>query len=607
MSEKSSVQVAVRVRPINEREGSSDVITLIDKNVVYLTDPEYHKKKNFTFDYVYDQFSTQEQVFNDIGTKVIDNAYKGYNCCVFAYGQTGVGKSFTMSGSKEDLGLIPRICKALYDRQNSSFNTSLSIETIPSSSSIQYKVELSYLEIYSEEVRDLLSKGNDDLKVRQHPEYGTYVEGITQCIVEDYKSIKTLIDQGDKERITTATLMNARSSRSHAILTLYFTQIISDSLGKKEIISKINLVDLAGSERVSDSGVQGINFKEAVNINKSLTTLGIVISKLASNSNKTNRRLSKTNNEIDLEHIPFRDSVLTWILKESLGGNSKTFMIAGISPSSLNYSESLGTLRYANNAKQIVNNVSVNEDTNDKIVKVLKDEIESLRKQLSKLNSTADPEIIKKLKEEIQQREDLMKEREKTWEQKLNESKSLHDQLQALASQHIAEKQAEFMKQLTTNEEERKKLLNEIDELNNSKVDLETKHVEKQKELASRQYEFEKKKIVETAISLQEYYDNKLILLGTDYSDKLQIAKQELDVTYSDKLQIAKQDFELKIKELITTYEDKIAKINKENSANTESKIKELTTYIEKIKQSFVQERAVLARQIQQLQAQLTN
>jgi len=173
-------------------------------------------------------------------------------------------------------GLIPRICQALFDRQ-------------PNNNSVSCRVEFSYLEIYSEEVKDLMCKDNhkDKLKVRQHPEYGPYVEGLTQLVVEDYTSIKRLIDQGNKERIVASTLLNNRSSRSHAILTLYFTQIMQQpEIGKPhEVISKINLVDLAGSERVEVSGVTGINFKEAININKSLSTLGLVISKLAGQSN----------------------------------------------------------------------------------------------------------------------------------------------------------------------------------------------------------------------------------------------------------------------------------------------------------------------------------
>ena len=335
------------------------------------------------------------------------------------------GKTFTMTGTPQKEGLIPRIYKDIFKKR--VYNKG--------QISFSYKIEISYIEIYSEQVRDLISTGtNINLKIRQHPETGPYVEGLTKILVEDVQAIKKLIDKGNKERTIATTLMNNKSSRSHAILTIYFTKIITEpGIGKdREMLSKINLVDLAGSEKVEMSGVTGINFKEAISINKSLSNLGLVISKLAQQS-KFNSKTKKRSGSVDIDiknnnldyHIPFRDSALTWILSESLGGNSKTYMIATISPSGKNYNESLSTLRYAYNAKQIINTVKINEDTNEKIVKILKEEIENLKLQIkgseSKEMDNLKVEILY-LRDAILQREDLMKEREKSWEQKLQES-----------------------------------------------------------------------------------------------------------------------------------------------------------------------------------------
>jgi hypothetical protein len=461
--ESATVQVAVRIRPTNKREINNENIIMVKGSATQSSDnpfvsaqshaisapvvatelqiknPETKEKKTFSFDYIYGQESTQEQVFNQIGMSIIDNTFKGYNTCVFAYGQTGTGKSHSMMGSGEQPGLIPRTCGSLFDLQADHNTASAPI-------TIGYKVEIAYLEIYAESVRDLLSKTpKAALKVREHPVIGPYVEKLTQILVEDFESIRKLIDQGNKERATASTAMNNQSSRSHAILTIYFTQIITDpSIGKpRQVVSKINLVDLAGSERVESSEVEGINFTEAININKSLTTLGNVISKLAAQSKdkivkkpKKSGIVKKPVKKSILKkptHIPYRDSTLTWILRESLGGNSKTYMIATLSPSSINYNESISTLRYASNVKQIINTVKVNEDPNDKLIRALKAEIAELKMQVSLRRSDANfnGDDLSMLSEEIKQREALMQERDKSWEQKLSDSKALEERIRA--------------------------------------------------------------------------------------------------------------------------------------------------------------------------------
>ncbi|XP_069755441.1 kinesin-like protein KIF1A isoform X1 [Narcine bancroftii] len=300
---------------------------------------------------------------------MLHHAFEGYNVCIFAYGQTGAGKSYTMMGKqeKEQQGIIPQLCEDLFARINDSANANLS-----------YSVEVSYMEIYCERVRDLLNpKTKGNLRVREHPILGPYVEDLSKLAVTSYNDISDLMDSGNKARTVAATNMNETSSRSHAVFNIIFTQKTHDSNidSSSEKVSKISLVDLAGSERADSTGAKGTRLKEGANINKSLTTLGKVISALAevdSGSNK-NKKKKKT------DFIPYRDSVLTWLLRENLGGNSRTAMVAALSPADINYDETLSTLRYADRAKQIRCNAVINEDPNNKLIRELKDEVSRLR------------------------------------------------------------------------------------------------------------------------------------------------------------------------------------------------------------------------------------
>ncbi|CAB4019103.1 kinesin KIF16B [Paramuricea clavata] len=255
----------------------------------------------------------------------------------------------------------------------------------------EFKTEVSYLEIYNEKVRDLLrpSKGKDqyNLKVREHPKEGPYVQDLTKHLVGDYNGIESLMNTGNSHRVTASTNMNDTSSRSHAIFTLVFTQAKFNTDMPSETVSKIHLVDLAGSERASSTGATGERLKEGANINKSLVTLGTVISALAEQSEKAASSSGKDSKKKIF--IPYRNSVLTWLLKDSLGGNAKTIMIAAISPADVNYAETLSTLRYANRAKNIVNKPTVNEDANVRLIRELRAEIEALKAMLKK-RGTAD-------------------------------------------------------------------------------------------------------------------------------------------------------------------------------------------------------------------------
>ncbi|XP_063625923.1 kinesin-like protein unc-104 [Cydia splendana] len=377
----SSVKVAVRVRPFNSREIARDSKCIIEMsgNTTVIVNPKAppgnkDAAKSFNFDFSYwshnpsdPEFSSQVMVYKDIGEEMLQHAFDGYNICIFAYGQTGAGKSYTMMGRDEDQGIIPNICKDLFRRIRQT-----------TSDDLKYSVEVSYMEIYCERVRDLLNpKNKGNLRVREHPALGPYVEDLSKLAVTSYQDIYDLIDEGNKARTVAATNMNETSSRSHAVFTIFFTQQRHDQTTDlmSEKVSKISLVDLAGSERADSTGAKGTRLKEGANINKSLTTLGKVISALAEIASK-----SKKSKKADF--IPYRDSVLTWLLRENLGGNSKTAMIAAISPADINYDETLSTLRYADRAKQIVCKAVVNEDANAKLIRELKEEILKLRELL---------------------------------------------------------------------------------------------------------------------------------------------------------------------------------------------------------------------------------
>nr|XP_055043365.1 kinesin-like protein KIF1B isoform X13 [Misgurnus anguillicaudatus] len=370
-----SVKVAVRVRPFNSRETSkeSKCIIQMQGNSTTILNPKNPKEgpKSFSFDYSYwshtspddPSFASQSLVYNDIGKEMLQHAFEGYNVCIFAYGQTGAGKSYTMMGKQEEgqEGIIPLLCEDLFEKINDNNNEEVS-----------YSVEVAYMEIYCERVRDLLNpKNKGNLRVREHPLLGPYVEDLSKLAVTSYTDIADLMDAGNKARTVAATNMNETSSRSHAVFTIVFTQRRHDTDTdlSTEKVSKISLVDLAGSERADSTGAKGTRLKEGANINKSLTTLGKVISALA----EVSKKKKKT------DFIPYRDSVLTWLLRENLGGNSRTAMVAALSPADINYDETLSTLRYADRAKQIKCNAVINEDPNAKLVRELKDEVLRLK------------------------------------------------------------------------------------------------------------------------------------------------------------------------------------------------------------------------------------
>ncbi|XP_076244214.1 kinesin family member unc-104 isoform X8 [Calliopsis andreniformis] len=454
----SSVKVAVRVRPFNNREIAREAQCIIEMtgNTTSILNPKAppgtkDAVKSFNYDYSYfsmdpndTNYSSQLMVYKDIGEEMLEHAFEGYNVCIFAYGQTGAGKSYTMMGKQEEgqEGIIPQICKDLFRKISRNSNESL-----------KYSVEVSYMEIYCERVRDLLNpKNKGNLRVREHPLLGPYVEDLSKLAVMSYQDIHDLIDEGNKARTVAATNMNETSSRSHAVFTIFFTQQKQDSATGlvTEKVSKISLVDLAGSERADSTGAKGTRLKEGANINKSLTTLGKVISALAEIATKKKKKA---------DFIPYRDSVLTWLLRENLGGNSKTAMIAAVSPADINYDETLSTLRYADRAKQIVCKAVVNEDANAKLIRELKEEIQKLRELLkqegidvqegdeiirankreddvkesrSRIPSHTTSTIAEEAVDQLQASEKLIAELNETWEEKLKRTELIRLQREAV-------------------------------------------------------------------------------------------------------------------------------------------------------------------------------
>ncbi|XP_023155486.2 kinesin-like protein KIF3C [Amphiprion ocellaris] len=366
-----SVKVVVRCRPLNRKEesnGPAGGIVQMDLRLgqVILRNPRAppsEPQKTFTFDAVYDANSKQRDLYDESVRPLIDSVLAGFNGTIFAYGQTGTGKTYTMQGAwldPEKRGVIPNAFDHIFTHISRS------------QSDKQYLVRASYLEIYREEVRDLLDPNHGNaraLELRESPETGVYVRDLTSCVCKSIKEIEEVMNVGNQARAVGATDMNEHSSRSHALflITVECSQPGPD--GRKHIrVGRLNLVDLAGSERQAKTGVQGERLKEAAKINLSLSALGNVISALADGRSG---------------HVPYRDSKLTRLLQDSLGGNAKTVMVATLGPSSQHYDETLTTLRYANRAKNIQNQPRVNEDPKDALLREFQREIARLRAQLN--------------------------------------------------------------------------------------------------------------------------------------------------------------------------------------------------------------------------------
>ncbi|KAL1500400.1 hypothetical protein AB1Y20_013057 [Prymnesium parvum] len=368
--EQNSVLVVARVRPLNQREGKSavcvEVTSAASLTIAEGKDGAGTADRQFTFDACFRSDASQEDVYSRSGRMVLGKVLDGFNGCVFAYGQTGSGKTFTMQGSKEEPGIIPRICAELFER-------------IATLSEKRYAVEIAMCEIYNEKLNDLLVSGGDgsrDLAIREEAGgRGVFVEGLSSYAVGSASEIQAMIDAGQKRRAVGRTNMNEHSSRSHSVITLKVTSCdASDSERVTEVECKLHLIDLAGSERQKATGATGDRLKEGAQINLSLSALGNVINALTDQKKKGG-------------HVPYRDSKLTRLLSDSLGGNSVTVMLCNVSPAQLNAEETLSALRFAERAKKLENTATVARDSKAAKAAALFAENKALKERVAQLEA----------------------------------------------------------------------------------------------------------------------------------------------------------------------------------------------------------------------------
>ena len=371
------IKVAIRCRPINKTETNQGhtKIVIIDKARGEIKVQKPHQDegpKTFTFDMTYGDDADQGDIYNESSAPIISNVLEGYNGTIFAYGQTGTGKTHTMTGVIGDdqlRGIMPRAFDDIFGHITAD------------SDQTQFLVRASYLEIYNEEVRDLLSKNpKNRLELHEKVDSGVYVKDLSYFAAKSSDEVRKIMYIGSKNRSVGETMMNAHSSRSHSLFTITIERSELGADGKQHIrVGKLNMVDLAGSERIAKTGATGDRLKEATKINLSLSTLCHVISSLTDPKST---------------YIPYRDSKLTRLLQDSLGGNTKTVMIANVGPADYNFDETMNTLRYASRAKNIQNKPRINEDPKDALLREYQDEITKLKEQLNALNQGKAPDEI---------------------------------------------------------------------------------------------------------------------------------------------------------------------------------------------------------------------
>lgn len=361
------MKVVVRCRPMNQKEiaqGHQRIIEMnVKKGTIEINNPAKKEEvpRMFTYDSVYDWNSKQIDLYDETFRQLVDSVLEGYNGTIFAYGQTGTGKTFTMEGVRSDpilRGVIPNSFEHIFTH-------------IARTQNQQYLVRASYLEIYQEDIRDLLSKDQSRrLELKERPDTGVYVKDLQSFVCKSVKEIEHVMNVGNQNRAVGATNMNEHSSRSHAIFIITIECSKPGADGENHIrVGKLNMVDLAGSERQTKTGATGERLKEATKINLSLSALGNVISALVDGKST---------------HVPYRDSKLTRLLQDSLGGNARTVMVANIGPASYNFEETITTLRYANRAKNIKNKPKINEDPKDALLREFQEEIVRLKRELEK-------------------------------------------------------------------------------------------------------------------------------------------------------------------------------------------------------------------------------
>jgi kinesin family protein 3/17 len=568
---KESVKVILRCRPFIEKEkiaGYSNIVKIEPKTgTVTISDSRNEKGKNeipktFTFDTVFDWNCTQTEVYSMTAREIVDGVLQGYNGTVFAYGQTGTGKSFSMEGIRdvpELRGIIPMSFDHIFGYiKNAGVGT-------------QFLVRASYLELYNEEVRDLLNIKGKKLEIKERSDTGVYVKDLSTFVVENVEEMDQLMSVGNKNRSTGYTDMNANSSRSHSIFTITVEASEENELGEQHIrAGKLHLVDLAGSERQSKTNATGDRLKEAMKINLSLSALGNVISALVDGKSS---------------HIPYRDSKLTRLLQDSLGGNSKTLMVATMSPASYNYDETISTLRYANRAKDIKNKPKVNEDPKDAMLREFQEEIKRLKSLLDSEGGIDSGEIVHEIEEieEIEEEEtdsddNVVKDRSNTSLHKepkpLKKKNSKKKKMERKHSKHegIPSEELELMQEMVKKEKHAILASKDLEESERNRLLLE-------QEVRLKEFEKEKEAREEVAAKLAQL-EHKLLVGGVNILDQHQqqqiiLAKKAQELEEEKKRQRELENNFNEKEEMNLQIEESYSNLQEEATAKTK-KLKKL-------------------------------
>ncbi|XP_063683423.1 kinesin-like protein KIF3A [Bolinopsis microptera] len=534
------VKVAVRCRPLNEEEAANNAAEIVTVSpeqgtIVLRSKKRVDPEKRFTFDNVFGPDSKQLDIYNICARKIVDSVLEGYNGTIFAYGQTGTGKTFTMEGVRsipEKKGIIPNSFAHIFG------------EISKAGADVKFLVRVSYLEIYNEDICDLLSKDmKKKLEVKERPDVGVYVKDLHQFSVKNAQDMDKIMTVGNKNRSVGSTKMNSHSSRSHAIFTITIERCDQGIDGKGHLrMGKLHLVDLAGSERQAKTGATGKRLKEATKINLSLSTLGNVISALVDGKST---------------HVPYRDSKLTRLLQDSLGGNSRTVMLANISPASYNADETHATLRYANRAKNIKNKAHINEDPKDAMLREFQKEIEALKAQLDSAGGPGD--MVSGSEEEY------VDENGKTVRvKKRKKKKSLDDAEIAAIKDQLDKEKKELLETTNMEAAEKDKISKEL--------------ALREKELHKTQQE--KKKLAEKLTMLE----GKLIVGGVDLLEKAKEQQILLDQSFKELEATTKK--QEKIKEEIEEKEQEKL-IVEEKYGNLQEEAAGKTKKLQKINQMY--------------------
>ena len=623
----SSVQVVVRCRPLfgkELKEGRGEIIECDpSRGEIAVRDPKNSasEPRRFTFDQVYDARHSQLEIFEATALPIVRAAMEGYNGTIFAYGQTGTGKTHTMEGKPEsasERGIIPNAFNDVFDQIDAS-SSATDVDAT-------YLVRASYLEIYNEDIRDLLAKDqNRRHELKEHPESGVYVKDLTTFVVKSASEIQNVLNVGKKNRSVGATLMNADSSRSHSIFTITIecsrrrARAAGGSASDRPpgaaadgedddahiTVGKLNLVDLAGSERQGKTGSTGIRLKEATKINLSLSTLGNVISSLVDGKST---------------HVPYRDSKLTRLLEDSLGGNTKTVMVANIGPADYNFEETMSTLRYANRAKNIKNKPRINEDPKDAMLREFQEEIARLKAQLGggagagasargdaahdDLDESGELEIVEKtvvveVDPDADQLEIIKRQVQDELAGKLKSATTQADidRIHRDAEERTQREMRAIMDDRATTEEEKRRIASEME--------AQRLEIESQTEAASR--EREKKEALQAQIKAIE---GKLLHGADDLEARNKqleeaAAKGVRDIADRERLKLERQRAVAAMEEKALLSDEKFAS-KKEEVADKTRKLKKMFSKYQTAKQDLEEHADELAREKDDMQESIT-